>query len=142
MPSKTPLTSIEPLLRGDDAVVPRRDEPDRQRELRPARRQRTRRIEAGASLEQEVVLGVWDLVFSSSADELDVQVEATVGAITAPYSALHGADPGPDYPDWLRTHIARSTLEVWPDDGHFPHLVEPERFLDRLHDFAHGVDAP
>ena len=139
---KDALTSIEPLLRGDDASFRAVMNQIVSGNYGPLAASERARIEAGTSLEQEVVLGVWDLVFSSSADELDVQVEATVGAITAPYLALHGADPGPDYPDWLRTHIARSTLEVWPDDGHFPHLVEPERFLDRLHDFAHGVDAP
>ena len=52
-----------------------------------------------------------------------------------PYLALHGIDPGPDYGAWLRGVIPTATLEVWDGDGHYPHLVEPARFLDRLRAF-------
>ncbi|MEZ5295790.1 MAG: hypothetical protein R2697_05820 [Ilumatobacteraceae bacterium] len=47
--------------------------------------------------DQDVVLGVWDLVFSSSAEELDAVVDGVVGAISAPYLSLFGIDPGPEY---------------------------------------------
>ena len=85
---KDALTSIEPLLRGDDASFRAVMNQIVSGNYGPLAASERARIEAGTSLEQEVVLGVWDLVFSSSADELDVQVEATVGAITAPYSRV------------------------------------------------------
>jgi pimeloyl-ACP methyl ester carboxylesterase len=139
---KDALTSIEGLLRGDEASFRAVMEQIVRSNYGPLAANERARIEAGGSLEQDVVLGVWDLVLTTSAPDLNAQVEAALRAITAPYLSLHGADPGPDYPEWLQRNIARSTVEVWPDHGHFPHLVEPERFLERLHDFAHGIDAP
>lgn len=85
--------------------------------------------------EQDVVLGVWDLVFRSSAEELDAVVDAVVGAVTAPYLSLHGIDPGAEYGAWLTSRIPSATFEVWPDHGHYPHLVDPARFVDRITTF-------
>jgi pimeloyl-ACP methyl ester carboxylesterase len=47
---------------------------------------------------------------------------------------LHGIDPGPDYAGWLRARVPDAMVEVWPDHGHYPHLVDPERFVARLVD--------
>ena len=82
--------------------------------------------------EQDVVLGVWDLVLTASAADLDALVDGVVGAITVPYLALHGIDPGPDYGAWLGARVPSATYEVWPDHGHYPHLVDPARFVDRV----------
>ena len=35
----------------------------------------------------------------------------------------------------LRGH-GESTKAVWPDHGHYPHLLDPERFLARVTEFA------
>ena len=52
--------------------------------------------------------------------------------ITVPYLSLHGMDPGPDYAAWLQNLVPTATVEVWPDMGHYLHLVDPGRFLARL----------
>ena len=78
------------------------------------------------------MLGVWDLVFRASAAELDATVDALAAAITAPYLSLHGIDPGPGYDDWLTSRVPTAAVEVWPDLGHYPHLVEPHRFVERV----------
>ena len=31
--------------------------------------------------------------------------------------------------------IPTAEVEVWPDLGHYPHLVEPERFVARVVEF-------
>lgn len=85
--------------------------------------------------EQDVVLGVWELVFGSSAEELDAVVDAVAGGVTAPYLSLHGIDPGDDYGAWITSRIPSATYEVWPDLGHYPHLVEPQRFVQRVVEF-------
>ncbi len=90
------------------------------------------RVDHVRRADQDVVLGVWDLVLGSSAEELDAAVDALAGAVTAPYLSLHGIDPGPDYEDWLTARITSATVDVWPDLGHYPHLVEPQRFVERL----------
>jgi pimeloyl-ACP methyl ester carboxylesterase len=85
--------------------------------------------------EREVVLGVWNLVLHSSAEELDAMVDEVAGAVTVPYLSLHGIDPGPEYGEWLTSRIPSSTFEVWPDHGHYPHLVDAVRFVDRVTSF-------
>lgn len=88
--------------------------------------------------DQDVVLGIWELLLTSSTEEID---EVIAGALTGyadrpvPYLSLFGIDPGPDYPAWLTTHIPEAEVEVWPDHGHYPHLVDPDRFVSRLERF-------
>lgn len=88
--------------------------------------------------DQDVVLGVWDVLFSMTADEVNQVVTDALGAYsgkTVPYLALFGIDPGPDYGGWLGQHIEGAQVELWADHGHYPHLVDPDRFVARLHDF-------
>jgi pimeloyl-ACP methyl ester carboxylesterase len=90
------------------------------------------RIEALRRADQSVVLGIWGTVFDSTPHELDAQVDALAGGINVPYLALHGMDPGEDYAAWLTGAVPSAAYELWPDVGHYPHLVHPDRFLDRL----------
>ncbi|MEM9466847.1 MAG: alpha/beta hydrolase [Actinomycetota bacterium] len=87
---------------------------------------------------QEVVLGVWDLVFALSEDEINEIIETALAAYAGnavPYLTLFGVEPEAGYHDWLRGFIADATTEVWADHGHYPHLVDPDRFVTRLRDF-------
>ena len=93
------------------------------------------RLSALRRPQQEVVLGVWAPLLDLSRDELDALVAGMAAGVPVPYLALHGIDPGPDYGAWLASVIPTATLEVWDGDGHYPHLVEPARFLDRLRAF-------
>lgn len=81
---------------------------------------------------QDVVLAIWDMVFTSSPEELDAIVPALGPAITVPYLAIHGSSPGDDYPAWLRASIPQAQVEHWEHHGHYPHLVDVERFLARV----------
>ncbi len=84
---------------------------------------------------QEVVLGVWAPLLEMTPADLQALVDSLASAVTAPYLALHGIDPGPAYPPWLSAAIPTATVEVWEDVGHYPHLVHPQRFLDRVRAF-------
>lgn len=97
------------------------------------------RLKANQRANQDVVLGTWASVFESTEAELDATVEALAAAITVPYLALHGIDPGPGYAEWLQRLVPTAIVEQWPDTGHYPHLVHPERFLDRLAAFEAQV---
>ncbi len=90
------------------------------------------RVEGLRRASQDVVLGVWDLVLTSDVADLDAVVDQLAGAITVPYLSLHGIDPGPDYPDWLADRIGHLSFEVWAEHGHYPHLVDPDRFVARV----------
>ena len=78
-------------------------------------------------------------MLASTPQELDASVDALTDAIRVPYLSIHGIDPGPGYSAWLSSHVPTSTVEVWPGLGHYPHLVEPERFLARLTAFEQSL---
>lgn len=127
--------SIEPQLRGDEATFRSTIEMVFAAMAGPLPAAEVARIEALRSIRQEVVLGTWALLLESSEAELDATVQAVATAITVPYLALHGEDPGEGYADWLRGLVPTATVEVWADHGHYPHLVEPSRFVERLRGF-------
>ncbi len=93
------------------------------------------RVAALRRPDQQVVLAIWSPILDLPLDELRALVDAIAGAVTSPYLSLFGIDPGPGYPEWLGQRIADSSVEVWADHGHYPHLVEPTRFLRRLAEF-------
>ena len=94
------------------------------------------RLRALGRPDQEVVNGIWKVVIDGPVAELDALTDAVLAGVTAPYLSLHGTDPGPDYPAWLTARCPTATVEVWPDHGHYPHLLDPERFLARVTEFA------
>jgi pimeloyl-ACP methyl ester carboxylesterase len=85
--------------------------------------------------EPDVVLGVWSTVLDATPEELDAQVAELLDGVEVPYLALHGIDPGVEYDAWLKARIRGASVEVWADYGHYPHLVDPERFLARVRRF-------
>lgn len=89
--------------------------------------------------DQDVVLGVWDLILTASEDEIAAVVDAALTDYgDTRYLAVFGIDPGPGYAEWLARHIVNSTVEVWDGLGHYPHLVDPDRFVARLEQFWAG----
>ena len=88
---------------------------------------------------QEVVLGVWELILTASEAEIAAVVEAALADYgNVRYLSLFGIDPGEGYGEWLAGHIVNSNVEVWDGLGHYPHLVDPDRFVDRLAEFWAG----
>ncbi|GAA1962298.1 alpha/beta fold hydrolase [Microbacterium aquimaris] len=85
---------------------------------------------------REVVLGVWEPMLTQTPEELADTVDETVAVPEdVPYLVIAGLDPGPEYGEWLRGRIPNLTYEVW-QKTHYPHLVEPERFVARVKEFA------
>lgn len=83
--------------------------------------------------DRDVVLGIWsgDLQQASEA-ELEELAAGLLGAIHVPCLALHGSEPDPRYLTWLAARQPAITVEAWPGCGHYPHLVHPDRFVDRV----------
>ena len=87
---------------------------------------------------QETVLGVWSILFDSTADEVSAIVDNSIAGYQTnplPYLALFGVDPGSEYQPWLHSRIADSIVEVWDGHDHYPHLIDPDRFVSRLERF-------
>lgn len=135
---KDQVSSVEAMLRNPDsfsAVIaglfdelmgPRLPVPERDR-LTALRRP-----------DQEVVLGVWRLLFESTAAEVDATIDATLAGYRAaptPYLTVLGAAPNDGYQRWLGERIPDAVIELWPDHGHYPHLVDPDGMADRLRSF-------
>lgn len=93
------------------------------------------RIESLRRPDQEVVLGVWDLVLNAPREELAAAVDGGASTVGCPYLSLHGIDPGEEYKTWLQRLVPQAEVEVWPGYGHYPHLVDPDRFVARLGEF-------
>jgi pimeloyl-ACP methyl ester carboxylesterase len=93
------------------------------------------RIDANRNADQEVVLGIWTPILEAPAEEVAAMVEAALSPISCPYLAIHGIDPGPDYAAWLTGLVPSAAVEVWDGLGHYPHLVDPDRFVARLEEF-------
>jgi pimeloyl-ACP methyl ester carboxylesterase len=136
---KDGLMQLEPLLTGSDEQFATAIDMVFGGMVGPLQADEAARVHALRHADQAVVLGTWDGVLHSSTEELDGTVAALAGAITVPYLSLHGIDPGPDYAPWLTRLMPSATVEVWPDHGHYPHLVDQTRFLQRLHDFEATV---
>ena len=105
-------------------------------ELLPAAEQA--RIGGLRRADHDVVLGVWDLLLTQPVEEIAATVDAALAGYDGrgvKYLALFGLDPGVGYAEWLAARIPDSTVEHWADHGHYPHLVDPDRFVDRLISF-------
>jgi pimeloyl-ACP methyl ester carboxylesterase len=83
---------------------------------------------------------LWAPLAELDAATLAGMVAQIVGGIRCPYLALHGASPGADYGAWLQQQIPGTAFELWEGTGHFPQLVDPRRFVQRICEFASALD--
>jgi len=132
---KDVLGQMEPMLRGSPDSFAAALDTLLSPMMAPLDATETARIVGLRRADQDVVLGVWSTVLEATPKQLDAQVARLAVGLAVPYLSLHGADPGPDYPAWLAGLVPSAIVEVWPDHGHYPHLVDQARFLDRVHTF-------
>lgn len=85
-----------------------------------------------AEADQDVVLGIWAPMLAGPDPAVDGLVEALLSTVTMPYLVIHGSDPGPEYTAWLAGHVAGLELDVHDGEGHFLHLVHPDRTAARI----------
>ncbi|MEJ1154490.1 alpha/beta hydrolase [Microbacterium marmarense] len=99
-------------------------------------REENKRLSRLRTPRREVVLGAWAPMLQQTPEELVETVkQLTAFPSDVPYLFIVGIDPGEDYYAWLAESIPSSTYEVW-QQGHYPHLVEPERFVAKVKEFA------
>jgi pimeloyl-ACP methyl ester carboxylesterase len=132
---KAAVTSMEAQLRGDEATFMATMNAMFDAMEGPMSPGESARMRALRRPDQAVVLAIWAPVMEASAADLDALVRSFAGQVKVPYLALHGSDPGAGYRAWLADVIPQAELEVWPDEGHYPHLIERDRFINRLEDF-------
>lgn len=133
---KDALGQLEPMLRGDTETFQNALAMMFGSMMGPLPAHEVERMLALRRSDQEVVLAIWGPVFDTTEAELEAMFEEMLGAIKVPYLALHGGEVGDDYAAWLTRLVPKATVEVWPEHGHYPHLVDPQRFLARFRAWA------
>ncbi len=83
--------------------------------------------------DRDVVLGIWGGGLEETTPAALTQYSAELlGNVRTPYLALYGSEPSPAYRSWLLATKPDIVVEAWPGSGHYPHLVDPERFVARV----------
>jgi pimeloyl-ACP methyl ester carboxylesterase len=128
------LLAVEDLVRGPqfDAVW-QQLRASMHFELVPAERRAL--IEAPGVPSRELALGYWDDLLTRPQLELRSLFEQMLEKLRSsrmPYHLIAGSDPGDDYRTWLAEVLPQARITVYPNSGHFPHLVDPQRFAAEL----------
>jgi pimeloyl-ACP methyl ester carboxylesterase len=129
------LQQLEPELRGPHFAAA--FEPIRQSigvDLLPEPLRSSTR--ATQTVRQDLVLAYWDETFRRSPEALQALLDEGVRRITVPYLAVFGRRLADGERVRLQNRLSRLELEEWPDCGHMVHLVEPDRFAQRLAAFV------
>jgi pimeloyl-ACP methyl ester carboxylesterase len=87
---------------------------------------------ATQSVRQDLVLAYWNDTFQRSPEELQEMLDEGMRRITVPYLAVFGHRLSDDERVRLQTRLSRLELEEWPDNGHMVHLMQSDRFAQRL----------
>lgn len=87
---------------------------------------------------RDVVVGYWDDVLRADPDDLQALIDTAAGGLRVPCLAIFG-HALTDAPGHGLTRVRDLELEEWADHGHFPHLVDPDRFAARLRTFVERV---
>jgi pimeloyl-ACP methyl ester carboxylesterase len=75
-------------------------------------------------------------VFQRSPEDLQALVDEVARRITVPYLAVFGHLLSDDERGALHNRLSNLELEEWPERGHMVHLMEPDRFSQRLATFV------
>ena len=84
---------------------------------------------------QDVVVGYWEPLLQADPTELQESIDARMSRFDVPCLAVFGRPLG----DGERQRFERLPdvqLEEWTGEGHFVHLVDPDRFATRLEKFV------
>jgi pimeloyl-ACP methyl ester carboxylesterase len=83
------------------------------------------------TVKQDVVLGYWDQILTTEPTELQAWIDDVASRIKCPCLAVFGR-PATSCERERLSRLPDAQIEEWEGDGHFVHLVDPERFTTRL----------
>ena len=86
---------------------------------------------AGQRIDRDVVLASWADLLEHDPEALQAHVDEVAETVTAPVFAVFGHELAPGDLGRL-ARLRDAEWEIWPGHGHFPHLVDPDRFAARL----------
>jgi pimeloyl-ACP methyl ester carboxylesterase len=84
---------------------------------------------------QQIVLGYWGMTSNElqmpPAEMAKLMIEG-LRRIKCPFTAIFGEDVDAEYRAWVSAIIPQYKIVVFPNAGHFPHLVDPDRFAEEV----------
>ena len=86
-------------------------------------------------VQQDVVVAYWEAALRADPEELQASIDTQLRKLAVPCLGVFGrpiTDGERERFGWLPD----VQLEEWAGDGHFVHLVDPERFAARLRQFV------
>lgn len=86
-------------------------------------------------VKQDVVVGYWETLLRSDPDELQALIDAQIRKLDVPCLGVFGR-PITDSDRKRFAWPPDVQLEEWVGEGHFVHLVDPDRFTTRLRQFV------
>ncbi len=125
---------LEPALRGpafEQAFAPFQQSLGLDRVSEPLRSE----VLTGQSIRQDLVLGYWDELLGTPVDELQAGIEQALSRIGAPGLMVFGRELSDAERAYLAWHLPHAAVEEWTEGGHCLHLVEPDRFAERVRAF-------
>jgi pimeloyl-ACP methyl ester carboxylesterase len=94
------------------------------------------RLAAQRTPRRDVIEGAWAPLLDLSAEDLAAWITDLLPAPETRYLSLHGLPLDEDYATWLHHFLPAAIVERAPATTHYPHLANPEWFLDRLIQFT------
>lgn len=124
------VQKLAPALRADfdGAFAPFRDSIGVEALPEPIRSQTL----ATQTVEPDVVLGYWGEVVDKGPDALQSMMTATLRSIPVPYLAVMGHQVSDEERDFMTANLGDVLIEEWAGQGHLLHLIDPERFAERV----------
>jgi pimeloyl-ACP methyl ester carboxylesterase len=92
------------------------------------------------AVNQDVVLGYWEMLLRADPGELQAFIDAQMAKLDVPCLGVFGR-PIIDGERERFERLPDVQLEEWVGDGHFVHLVDPDRFVTRLRRFIEHCTA-
>jgi pimeloyl-ACP methyl ester carboxylesterase len=93
-------------------------------------------VESASNPRQEIVLGYWREAFDTPAAVLQAILFKFAANIDAPFTAIFGDEVASDYRAWLGPIAPHCKFVALPNSGHFPQLVEIDRFAAEVRALA------
>ncbi len=85
-----------------------------------------------------MILGVWELLLTEPVEQIAATVDTALAGYsgpTCPTSRCSASTPATATRTGFANGSPAARWSYWADHGHYPHLVDPDRFVERLHDF-------
>ena len=92
------------------------------------------------TVNQDIVLGYWDVALRTDPDDLQKLIDGQLRQVDVPCLGIFGR-PLTDAERERLAWLPDVEVEEWTGDGHFVHLVDPDRFANRLRQFVEHCTA-